>query len=91
MQEQDSLTDQRKTVDVIAILASRGWLSLSQFGKLIGVTYPTVFKMRKEGKVIATRVGGVWRVYTDEIQRFQKHGNAKEEGEIPSSTFPLEI
>ena len=59
----------------IAALASRGWVSLAQFATLIGISYPTALKMLKRGDVTAVPVGGTYRVYSDEIERYQREGN----------------
>lgn len=59
----------------LAKLVSRGWISLAQFGRLIGVSYPTILKMKDQKKVRAIQVGHVYRVYTDEVERFLREGN----------------
>lgn len=58
-------------------LVSRGWISLAQFGRLIGVSYPTALKLKDQKKVRAIQVGHIYRVYTDEVERFLKEGNLK--------------
>lgn len=63
-------------------LRQRGWVSLRQFAALIGVSYPTVLKMRKRDEVIAQRVGGTWRVYTGEVRRFMLEGNANQPSDL---------
>ncbi len=70
------------------LLAENGWLSLSMFAKLIAVSYPTAFRMHKTGKVITVTVGGIHRVYAEEIKRFLKQGNAEggELNPLPSSS-----
>lgn len=62
----------------IAELASRGWVSLSQFTILADISYPTALKLVNTGKLESVRVGGVIRVYQEEVHRFLKHGNKKE-------------
>ncbi|KKL66143.1 hypothetical protein LCGC14_2147920 [marine sediment metagenome] len=57
-------------------LATRGWVSLNKFAVLIGVSYPTVLKMRDRGDVRCVKVGGINRVYQAEVQRYLKEGNA---------------
>jgi len=72
----------------LASLLSKGWVSLNKFSKLIGVSYPTAQRMYKRGDIQAHRVGGVIRVYTGEMRRFLKEGNAPQEEteeEIPLS------
>jgi len=68
--------------------AARGWVSLRQFGQLIGVSYPTALRMRTRGYVEAIRVSGIWRISVDEVQRFIEEGNR---GEVNTSPlFPAE-
>ena len=73
-----------------AALVSRGYVSLRQFSKIIGVSYPTATKMNNEGKVKGIRVGGITRIYSDELHRYLTEGNAVEKkgvgGEIPPTT-----
>lgn len=61
----------------IAKLATRGWTSLNGFAKIIGVTYPTALAMRNRGQVNCVQVGGVFRVYDDEVKRFLHQGNSQ--------------
>lgn len=67
----------------LARLASRGWTSLLGFSKIADVSYPTAMAMAKRGEVRVTQVGGVRRVYADEVQRFLREGNVKGTGENP--------
>lgn len=86
MQEMTSKKDDKAD---LAKLLSRGWVSLNQFAKIIGVAYPTAQRMVKRGEVNVTPVGGVNRIYTDEVKRFLKEGNAaKGTGEGASSSQP---
>lgn len=64
-----------------AQLASRGWVSLNQFSKLPGidVSYPTALKMKVQGKINGLMVGGVYRIYAKEVNRFLHYGNATDE------------
>ncbi len=66
------------TTSGIEHLRQRGWVSLNQFAKLIGVSYPTALKMREKGQVVAIHVGSTWRIYTSEVRRFMTEGNADE-------------
>lgn len=61
---------------LIQELSLRGYVSLNKFAKIIGVAYPTAVRLVKRGDVLAVRVGGINRVYADEIQRFMEEGNA---------------
>lgn len=65
----------------VATLAARGWVSLAGFARLAGVSYPTALRLKKQGYINVIPVGGLWRVYTDEVERFLREGNAK-----PAST-----
>ncbi len=56
-------------------LATRGWVSLNKFAVLIGVSYPTVLKMRDRGDVRCIKVGGIYRVYQAEVERYLREGN----------------
>lgn len=72
----------------VEVLATRGWISLRQFAQIIEVSYPTVLAMQKRGEISTVKVGGLWRVYTDEVQRFLAFGNlpqGKGEETPPSS------
>lgn len=56
-------------------LTARGWTSLNKFCKLADISYPTALKLVKEEKLVAIKVGGVQRVYADEVRRFLSEGN----------------
>jgi len=81
----DSLTQKTKAIQE---LASRGYISLSKFALLAGVSYPTALKLAKDGKVETTQVGSVYRVYTDEVHRFLREGNRQENGSDPIFLLP---
>lgn len=51
-------------------LLSRGYLSLSKFAKLADISYPTAYKYYKDKTIVTLKVGGIIRVYEDEIRRF---------------------
>lgn len=63
----------------IAALMSRGYVSLNKFAKIIDVSYPTAHRMYENGQIKAVRVGGIIRVYTDEVRRFLNEGNASDD------------
>jgi len=79
-----------KAENNIAALLSRGFVSLNKFAQMIDVTYPTAHRMYNRGEIKGIRVGGVIRVYSDEIKRFLNEGNASSVesagGEIPPAT-----
>lgn len=58
-------------------LAREGWVSLSGFAEVVGISYPTALKLANQGKVVITPVGGVKRVYQEEVLRFMREGNFK--------------
>ncbi len=60
---------------ILTDLERRGWLSLNQFSKLIKVSYPTALRMMRNGNIQVVKVGGINRVYKDEILRFRSDGN----------------
>ena len=64
--------------DISALLA-RGYVSLHKFSKMIDVAYPTAKRMYERGEIKGIRVGGIIRVYTDEVKRFLNEGNATNE------------
>jgi len=64
-----------KRAAILRLLADRGWVSLSQFAFLVGSAYPTVLRMRDAGQIQTHRVGGIYRVYLEEYNRFQRSGN----------------
>lgn len=80
-----------KESDELAKLFSQGWVSLLKFSKLVGVSYPTAVRMIKRGDVIGVRVGGVTRIYMDEVRRFMKGQGGKkvDSGEDGISSHPL--
>ena len=72
----------------IRALLSRGWVSLPQLAKMIGVTYPTVIQMRRRGQVKCIKVGGMWRIYEDELVRFLIEGNHVNEANVENIMKP---
>ncbi len=72
-------------INPLAVLAGKGWVSLSQFSRIISVSYPTALRMKNDGRVRVITVGGIHRIYADEVERFFKEGNFKGEGSKDSS------
>ena len=64
--------------DISALLA-RGYVSLNKFSKMIDVAYPTAKRMYERGEINGIRVGGIIRIYTEEVRRFLNEGNATDE------------
>jgi len=56
-------------------LTTYGWVSLRQFSHLIDVAYPTVRAMADRKQVLTLPVGGVRRVYREEVERYRREGN----------------
>lgn len=69
------MTSSKSNSEIVAELASRGWLSLNKFCLLAEISYPTATKLAKEGKLEGIKVGGVTRIYAEEIRRFLAEGN----------------
>ncbi len=63
----------------LAKLATQGWVSLRQFSTIVGVSYITACKMRDNRNIAVIKVGGIYRVTADEVRRFLKEGNLKQE------------
>ena len=59
----------------IIVMHRKGFTSLAGFAKIAGVSYPTALKMAKKGQVQTIKVGGINRVYSEEVTRFFKEGN----------------
>lgn len=67
-----SIADTKKAV---SHLDRYGWVSLRQFAHLIKVTYPTAKNMADKKQVRTLPVGGIRRVYRDEVMRCMREGN----------------
>ncbi len=63
----------------LAKLTNRGWVSLQQAGRIAGVSYQTMLNIRKRGEIKPVKVGGMYRVYEDELIRFLIQGNYVDE------------
>lgn len=53
---------------------SAGWVSLNKAAKLLGISYPTATRLRQQGRIKTIRIGGVFRVYADELRRIMREG-----------------
>lgn len=58
-------------------LLSEGWVSLNRLTSLLGVSYPTIRKLVKEGRLRAIKVGGISRVYASEVERVLREGTSE--------------
>jgi len=58
----------------LAEVKSRGWVSLRDFCKIADITYPTALRWTKLEMIRFTQVGGIKRIYEEEIARFIKEG-----------------
>ncbi len=54
---------------------AKDWISLRKASKIIGVAYPTATRLRIAGHLRCVKVGGIYRVYQYELERFMKEGN----------------
>lgn len=52
-------------------LHEKGWVSLRGAAKILGVSYPTIQRMKRDGRIISTIIG-THRVDEDEILRVAK-------------------
>lgn len=52
-------------------LHSKGWVSLLGASKILGISYPTIQKMKREEKIVTTHVG-THRVDRNELLRVAK-------------------
>jgi excisionase family DNA binding protein len=55
----------------------RKWVDLRELARLVGVSYQTALRYKKDGRFQAIEVGGRWRVYKTELERFLREGNYK--------------
>ena len=62
-----------KASDLLSRL-SVGWVSLNQLSKILGISYPTVQRLREQGRIKVIPIGGVYRVYATEIRRILDEG-----------------
>lgn len=72
-------SEMKNNANAVALLSTRGWVSLRQFATLAGVSYPTALRLAEKGEVKTVRVGAIRRVNADELHRFLKEGNATDQ------------
>ncbi len=53
----------------------KDWVSLSRAAKIIGISFPTACRARDNGHLQCIKVGGIYRVYRVEIERYMREGN----------------
>jgi hypothetical protein len=63
-----------KRKNTTALLHTRGWLSLREFCYIADITYPTGLRWCKLDMIKYIQVGGIKRVYEEEIVRFLQSG-----------------
>jgi excisionase family DNA binding protein len=56
-------------------IGSEGYVTLKTFASIVDVTYPTALGMVKSKRVLAVQVGGRWRIFESEVNRFLREGN----------------
>jgi hypothetical protein len=61
----------------LAGIRNRGWVSLRQFCVIADITYPTALRWISLGMINYVQVGGMKRVYEEEIARFMQYGTLK--------------
>lgn len=72
-------------------LDRKGWVSLRQLGFILGVAYPTIKGMADRKQVRYLPVGGIRRVYREEVTRLQKEGNLKAATGSSSTELPKDL
>ena len=55
-------------------IKDRGWVSLKQFAKVANVTYMTARRWANLEMIRTKKVGGITRIYEDELARFLRDG-----------------
>jgi excisionase family DNA binding protein len=71
-----SLTSEASAEDVGMTLDNgQKWVDFHELARLVGVSYQTVLRYNREKRFQAIQVGGRWRVYREELERFLKEGN----------------
>ena len=55
--------------------SGRKYVSLREFAIIVGITYQTALKYKNDGVIQVVQVGGRFRIYTEELMRFQREGN----------------
>lgn len=61
--------------DTTPTLNGRKWVSLHEFARIVGVTYQTALRYKDLKNIEVVQVGGRFRVYLEELERFQREGN----------------
>jgi excisionase family DNA binding protein len=55
--------------------SDKGYISLAQFALLEGVSYQTVLRWKDQDLIKAVHVGGRFRIYDNEVDRWRREGN----------------
>jgi len=55
-------------------------MTLRQVAAEVMVSMPTIYRWLKSGKLKAVKMGKVWRVGEDEVERLKKEGVSYKEG-----------
>lgn len=48
-----------------------------EFAHIVGLKTPTILKKCREGKIVASKIGTMWRITGAEIRRYLKEGDFK--------------
>jgi excisionase family DNA binding protein len=54
---------------------AKQWMTLRQFATVVRVTYQTVLRWKDTEKIQTFKVGGQFRIYQTEVDRFLREGN----------------
>lgn len=57
----------KSKTEILDILSDQGYISLNLLAPLIGLSYPTVHNMKKNGKIQGYLVGSQYRIYPEAI------------------------
>ena len=49
-------------------------LSTEQAAKMLGISYQTCFKLIKQGKIKAVKIGSYYKILEEEVERIKKEG-----------------
>lgn len=58
-------------------LIQKQFLSLRQFAEIIGISYPTALKYKKDERICTVQVGKREMIPVGEVSRFMTEGNLK--------------
>ena len=71
------------SIKSLAELNARGWLTVPEFARVIGLSSNTIRTYIKRKRLNAVLVGNSYRIHTDEATRFINEGNAQSDRDGP--------